>query len=205
MTINLLDPGYYSEHDLRDAGFKHLGKNVQIAKNCTIIGLENIEIGNNVRIDGYCSIIVSGNGWLRIGSYIHIGSYCLLSAGEGITLCDFSGLSQGTKIYSRSDDYSGEHLTNPTVPSKFTGIIKGEVTLGRHVIVGSGSVILPRVTIGEGSSVGALSLVTKNLDAWGVYAGNPARKIKERSRKILELENQMLKEAFLNSNASRSL
>ena len=96
-------------------------------------------------------------------------------------------------------------MTNPTVPSKFTGIIKGEVTLGRHVIVGSGSVILPRVTIGEGSSVGALSLVTKNLDAWGVYAGNPARKIEERSRKILELENQMLKEAFLNSNASRSL
>lgn len=196
MISSLLNPGYYDEHELKNAGFRALGKNVRIAKNCVMVGIGNIEIGDNVRIDGFCSVVVPEGGWLRIGRYIHIGSYCLLSAGDGIVLGDFSGLSQGAKIYSRSDDYSGDHLTNPTIPKKFTGVTGGEVTLGRHVIVGSGSVILPKVAIGEGSSVGALSLVSKSLDPWGVYAGRPVRKIKSRSQRLLELEAQMLQEEF---------
>lgn len=190
--MNPFNPGYYNEHDLKMAGFKAIGHNVQIAKNCTIIGLENIEIGNNVRIDGYCSIIASGNGWLKLGSYIHIGSYCFLSAGDGICMGDFSGLSQGVRIYSRTDDYSGKHLTNPTVPHRYTGITRGAVTLGRHVIVGSGSVILPKVMIGEGSSVGALSLVNKSLESWGVYFGCPAKRLNERSKRLLELEAELM-------------
>jgi galactoside O-acetyltransferase len=66
------------------------------------------------------------------------------------------------------------------------------VFLGRHVIVGSGSVILPGVTLEDGVAVGALSLVTKDCEAFGVYAGNPARRIKERKRDLLELEKLFL-------------
>ncbi|MFI4939889.1 MAG: acyltransferase [Burkholderiales bacterium] len=192
--MNPFNPGYYNEHDLKEAGFKALGHNVQIAKNCTIIGIENIEIGNNVRIDGYCSIIAAGQGWLKLGSYIHVGGYCLLSAGDGIEMGDFSGLSQGVRIYSRTDDYSGKHLTNPTVPEKYTGITHGTVMLSQHVIIGSGSVILPKVSIGEGSSVGALSLVTKSLEPWGVFFGCPAKRLKDRSKKLLELEAELRQE-----------
>lgn len=192
--MNPFNPAYYSEDDLRQAGFKSIGKNVRIAKNCTIIGLENIEIGDNVRIDGYCTIIAAGDGWVKLGSHIHIGGYCLLSAGDGIRLNDFSGLSQGVRLYSRTDDYSGKHLTNPTVPEKYTGVSRGTVTLGRHVIVGSGSVVLPKVTIGDGSAVGALSLVMKSLEPWGIYFGSPAKRIKERSKQLLELEEQLLQE-----------
>ncbi len=192
--MNPFNPGYYNEHDLKQAGFNALGHNVQIAKNCTIIGLENIEIGNNVRIDGYCSIIAAGSGWLKLGSHIHIGGYCLLSAGDGIHMEDFSGLSQGVRIYSRTDDYSGKHLTNPTVPEKYTGITRGTVTLGCHVIIGSGSVILPKVSIGEGTSVGALSLVNKSLDSWGVFVGCPAKRLKDRSKRLLELEAELRQE-----------
>ncbi|MBX7247334.1 MAG: acyltransferase [Candidatus Sumerlaeaceae bacterium] len=192
--MNPFNPGYFTEHDLKDAGFKAIGTNVHIARNSTIVGLENIEIGSNVRIDGYCSIIAAGRGSLKIGSYIHIGGYCLLSAGDGIQLDDFCGISQGVRIYSRSDDYSGEHLTNPTVPEKYTQVTRGLVKLERHVVVGSGSVILPNVTIGEGSSVGALSLVSMSLDSWGVYFGSPARKLKARSRRLLELEEELKRE-----------
>lgn len=192
--MNPFDPGYYSEDDLKDAGFKTIGHNVQISKTCTIIGLENIEIGNNVRIDGYCSIIAAGSGWLKLGSFIHIGGYCLLSAGDGIQMEDFSGISQGTRIYSRTDDYGGEYLTNPTVPEKYTGVIRGTVTLGRHVIIGSGSVILPKVTIGEGTSVGALSLVKNSLEPWGVFFGSPVKRLKDRSKRLLELEVELHQE-----------
>lgn len=189
--MNPFNPGYYDECDLKESGFQKLGNNVRIAKTCTIIGLENITIGSNVRIDGYCSIVASGKGSLILGSFIHIGAYCSLLAGHSIQMADFSGLSQGVRIYSRTDDYSGKYLTNPTVPTQFTGVKEGPVKLERHVIIGSGSVILPDVTIGEGSAVGALSLVTKSLESWGVYFGSPARRLKHRSKRLLLLEEQM--------------
>jgi galactoside O-acetyltransferase len=173
--LNPFNTGYYTESDLHDLGFKKIGKNVRIAKNSTIVGIENIEFGNDIRIDSYTTIVAAGSGFLRLGSYIHIAGYCYLSAMNGIVMSDFSGLSHGVRIYSSTDDYSGNHLTNPTIPAKFTGVVGGTVNLGRHVIIGSGSVILPKVTIGDGSAVGALSLVTKSLDSWGVYIGTPAK------------------------------
>jgi galactoside O-acetyltransferase len=194
---NPFDPGYYTETELQLAGFRSLGSNVQIAKNCTIIRPDRIEIRNNVRIDGYVSIVGDDAGLIEIGSYVHIGAYCLLSGGDGIRMADFSGLSQGVRVYSRTDDYTGKHLTNPTVPKKYTGVMHGPVSLGRHVIVGTQSVILPRVTVGDGSAIGAMSLVTKSLAEWTVYFGVPVKALKRRSRELLKLETELLADAAL--------
>mgnify|MGYP001420363583 CR=1 FL=1 len=79
--MNPFDSRYYNEDDLKDAGFKSLGRNVQIDKSCIIFGIKNIKIGNNVRIDAYCTIIATGHGWLNLGSFIHIGAGCHLLAG----------------------------------------------------------------------------------------------------------------------------
>ena len=182
------DTGYYTEGDLASEGFRSLGQNVRIARNCTIVGAENISIGSNVRIDPYSSLIATAGGEITLGSFIHIGSGSFLSGSHGIEMGDFSGLSQGVRVYSRTDDYGGDWLTNPTVPSKYTGGKSGRVVLERHVIIGSGSVILPGVTVCEGTSVGALSLVAKSLESWGVYFGVPAKRIKARSRDLLALE-----------------
>ena len=182
---------YLESEELRHLGFKCVGSNVKIAKNATIIGLNNISIGNNVRIDGNV-VIAAHSGSLSLGNYIHIGSGCYLGCAGGIALEDFSGLSQGICIYSGTDDYSGASLTNPTVPKKYLNVKYAPVILEKHVIVGSGSVILPGVTIGQGSSVGALSLVTKSLDEWGVYFGAPAKKIKTRKKDLLKLEEELL-------------
>ena len=125
---------------------------------------------------------------MQLGSFIHIGAHCHLSAGSGIVMEDFSGLSQRVSIYSRTADYSGEHLTNPMVPEKYSKEFAGTVTLGRHAVIGAGTVILPKLTIGEGCAVGALSLVNKDLAPWGIYIGSPAKRLNERSKRILELE-----------------
>ena len=186
MKSNPFAPRYYSEGDLANAGFAKMGRSVQIHEHVNIYGVENIHLGDHVRIDSFVTIIASGP--VHIGSYIHIGSYCLLSGGEGITMEDFSGLSQGVKLYTRSDDYSGEAMTNPMVPSQYTKVKRGAIRLGRHVIIGAGSIVLPGVAIEEGSAVGALSLVTKNLAAWGMYAGVPARRLRARSKNLLTLE-----------------
>ena len=68
------------------------------------------------------------------------------------------------------------------------------VVLEKHVIVGAGSVILPNVTLKEGSSVGAMSLITKNTKEWTIYAGIPAKELKERKKELLKLEQSLLKE-----------
>ena len=194
MQENPFNAGYYTEDELQKMGFKSIGKNVSIAKNNTIVGLEKISIGDNVRIDGYCAIVASGDGFVDIGSYIHVGGWSYLSAGHGISLDDFVNISQGVRIYTRTDDYGGESLTNPMVPEKYSNVSSGTVILKKHVIVGSGSIILPGLTISEGASIGALSLVKENLSAWGIYCGVPAVKIKNRSKNLLKLEQQFLAE-----------
>jgi galactoside O-acetyltransferase len=187
----ILNPGYYTEHDLNYVGFKKLGSNIKIARDAIFIGLENIELGSNIQIDSNVTF-AARNGHLSLGSYIHIGGGSHLSCSGGINICDFVTISQGVKIYSASDDYSGEFMTNPTVPSNFTNVVRGEIEIESHVILGSGSVVLPGVKIRQGTAVGALSLVKEDTEGFSIYAGTPARKIAERSNKLLDLEAKLV-------------
>lgn len=178
-------------------GFKKVGNDVQIARNATLIGIENITLGNNVRIDGY-TVVSAGRGEVRLGNFIHIANGCHLVCAGGIEFYDFSGIAHGVKIYSASDDYTGIGLTNPTVPQEMTRINFGKVTFRKHVIVGANSVILPGVTLSEGVAVGALSLVAVNLPEWGIYSGNPIKRIRDRSKNILELEQELITKMSMN-------
>lgn len=184
---NPFDPGYYTSPELRSFGFARVGENSVVARNCTIIGLENITIGDNVRIDGFTSLIAP-NGRIRIGSYVHIATACMLGARAGIEIGDFSSLSQGVRIFTAIDDFSGKRLSNSTVPQELAGVQSAPVTIGRYVPIGSGSIILPGVTVGEGAAVGAMSLVPQSLRGWSLYSGNPAKMVGARSRALLELE-----------------
>jgi len=191
---------YFNETELKEFGFKSIGKNVRIAANCKIVGLENISIGNNVIIDSFCTIIAP-EGYLEIGSFVHIGSFCHILASEGVEIKDFAGLSQGVKLYSKTDDLSGKSLTNPTIPRNYKNTKNGKVVLNQYVVIGAGSVVLPNVKIGEGSSVGALSLVTTNLGSWTMYFGNPLKKLAPRSNKILDLKKDFIKDMEDNPSA----
>lgn len=62
------------------------------------------------------------------------------------------------------------------IPDKYNKFAKRQVILRKHVIIGTGTVILPNLIIGEITAVGALSLVNKNLEKWSIYAGNPIKK-----------------------------
>ena len=162
---NPLDSGYYQNNELKKFGFKKVGTNVKIAKNCTIVGINNISLGNNIRIDSNV-VIAANKGHLILGNYIHIGVGSYLNCEGGITLSNFSGLSQGTRVYSSSWDFSGRSLSNPTVPQKYQIMKTAPVLLKDHSRIGAGSVILPGVTIGKGSSIGVLSFVAISLDEW---------------------------------------
>ena len=83
-------------------------------------------------------------------------------------------------------------MTNPTVPDEYKHELKSLVRVGRHCIVGTGSVILPGVVLAEGTSVGALSLINKSTQPWSIYAGRPARRVKSRSQDLLSMEKSYL-------------
>lgn len=193
--MNPFEIGYYHDEELKTFGFRSLGKNVKISKNCNIVGLSNISIGDNVIIDSFCCIIASGkDARLKLGSHVHIGGYCHILANGGVEIKDFSGLSQGVKLYSKSDDYSGKSLTNSTIPEKYKNIQIGKITLNEHVIIGANSVILPNVTIDTGVSVGALSLVATNLESWNIYFGNPLKRLGKKAEGLLQKKMEFLKE-----------
>lgn len=184
---------FYSEEELLKIGFKSLGKNVKISRKSSIYGASNIEIGNNVRIDDFT--ILSGN--IKLDNFIHIAALSALFAGdEGIRMKNFSTISSKVTIYAISDDYTGNFMTNPTISERFTNVISEKVIIEKHVIIGSGSTILPGVIINEGVAVGAMSLVNRSLKEWGVYAGVPAIFLKNRKKNLLDLEKKFI--TFLN-------
>jgi len=147
----------------------------------------SLEIGDNVRIDDFC--ILTGN--IKIGSNIHIGCYNFYSGNNGIVLEDFVQMAPRISLLSASDDFSGNSLVGPCLPDELKPrLMKGAIVLKRHVLIGTNSVVMPGVTISEGASIGAYSLVKGDCEAWAIYGGVPAKKIKERSQKMLELEKQ---------------
>lgn len=190
--MNILNPGYYITSELKKLNFNKLGENVFISKACNIIGPENISIGSNVRIDNFSNLICK-DGKIVIGNYCHISTNCFILGSGEVEMGDFSGLAPGVKVFSSSDNYDGSTLTNPMVGLEFSKPLKKKIIIEKYVIIGANSVVLPGIKIGEGASVGALSLVSKNLDEWMIYFGAPIKKLKSRKKEIiLDMEKKFL-------------
>jgi len=183
--------------EIEAMGFRAVGLDVRISRRASFHGAERIEIGDSTRIDDFC-VLSAGEGGIRIGAHVHVAAFCLLAGKGTIVLDDYSNLSSRVSVYSSNDDYSGEWMTNPTIPAAFTGVTHAPVRVGRHVIIGSGSVILPGVTLHEGAAVGALSMVNKDCAPFTIYAGAPVRRLRERSRRLLQVEARFASEFLKN-------
>lgn len=182
---------FYSREELLAIGFRSVGDNVKLSRKTSIYSPDRIVIGNNVRIDDFC--ILSGH--ITMGNYIHIAASCLLFGGnDGIVLEDYTGISSRSAVYAESDDYSGECFTNPMLPMEFRKIIGGGVVIKKHAIIGTGCSIMPGVIIGEGCAIGSMSLVNKSQDDWGISVGIPCKRIKARSKGVLDLEEMFIQQ-----------
>lgn len=181
---------FLTDEQVREMGFACVGKNMMLSDKASYYNCKNIRLGDNVRVDDFC-ILSAGLGGIDIGNYIHIAAFSSLIGAGNISLANFSGISSRVSIYSSNDDYSGRALTNPTVPAEFTNLKHADVKIGRHVIIGAGSIVLPGVTLEDGVAVGALSLVKKDCKSFGIYMGVPAKRIGERKRDLLELEKKL--------------
>lgn len=177
---------FYTREELRALGFKAIGENVLISKKASIYGPENITIGSHVRIDDFC--ILSGE--IILHSYIHIAAYCGLFGKSGIEMESFTGLSPRCTLFSVSDDFGGDYLISPMTKPEHNNLIKGKITIKKYSQIGADSILLPTVIIEEGCAIGAKCLVKKATEPWGIYVGQPAERIKDRSKDLLNYINE---------------
>ena len=144
--------------------------NVKTFEYTKIIGLENIEFGKNIIIDDF--VLIYAKEKIRICNFVHIASFSSISGGGELIMEEFSGLASGCRIITGSDDFKDWGFGNPTIDNQFRNVKVGKVKIGKFVIVGTNTAILPDVTIGEGVAISANSLITKDLEPWGIYVGN---------------------------------
>ena len=156
---------FYSDCELKELGFESFGENIFISRKASIYGAEKIRLGSNVRVDDFC--ILSGK--ISIGNFVHVAAYTALYGGEkGIVVEDFANFSSRISVYAVSDDYSGESMLNPMIPDKFKNIQSEEVTIERHVIIGSACVELPAVILTEWSEFETTFLNNKSSEPWKI-------------------------------------
>jgi acetyltransferase-like isoleucine patch superfamily enzyme len=179
---------FFTCQEVSKLGLAHVGKDVRISRLASLHNPAGISVGDHARIDDFC-VLSAGEGGIEIGQHVHLAVFVSLMGKGKIALGDFSGMSSRVSVYSSNDDYSGQYMTNPTLPPQFTNVTSGPVSIGRHAIVGSGAIIMPNVSIGEGAAIGALSLVRDDCEPFGIYVGVPARYVTQRRRELLEIEH----------------
>lgn len=167
------------------------GKDVFISQNVEIRRPELLEIGDHVAIDSGFYLTTQA----KLGDYIHIAPYVTIIGGAKgiIKMGHFSTIAAGSRIITGSDGHMGEGLVGPTIPEPYKDLVKhAPVIFCDFVNIGTNVVVHPGVVLAEGSVVGSMSLLTRSTEPWTIYAGIPARPIKERPRdKMIDYSKEL--------------
>lgn len=173
------------------AQLRACGRDVFISAQVEIRRPQLVRVGSHVAIDSGLYLTTAAT----IGDYTHLGPYLTVIGGAQSTLLveDFVTIAAGSRLICGSDRFGGDGLTSVTVPEEFRDAVElGTIRCARFAGIGTNAVVLPNVTIGEGSVIGACALVTKDTEPWTVYVGIPARPLKARPRaKMLEYARRL--------------
>jgi glycosyltransferase involved in cell wall biosynthesis/acetyltransferase-like isoleucine patch superfamily enzyme len=172
--------------------FAEQGVNVTVYPMAKIIQPENMYLGSNIIIDDFCFIV--GGKRTEMGDYIHLASYVSFTGAGEVYLEDFVQIAQGSCLLTGTDDFTGAWggIPSPTIPPKYRSPKRSFVRMERHSVLGQGCRVMPGVTIGEGCSVGSMSLITRDLPPWTLCYGIPAKPVKERVREhVLRYEKEL--------------
>lgn len=155
-----------------------VGEDVVIENGVLILKPERVFIGSNVYI-GHYSILRGYDGKeLVIGDHTWIGQFCYINAAGGVRIGSTVGIGPGVKIMSSKHGEEGRHVPVLLCELEFAPVI-----IEDDCDIGMGAIILPGMTIGKGSIVGAGAVVTHDVEPYSIVAGVPARKIGMRPEK----------------------
>lgn len=180
-----------------DYGFKELGEGAQIFPPVVILGGSRITVKNRFMMSSFAYL--AGGQSTYIGNFVHLATHTSVSGGGQCVIEDFVGICAGARLITGTDDVSGIGLPTPTIPaelqSKYRSVQRSFVHCRRHSFIGTNAVIVPGVTVGEGTVVGSGAVLTRDAEPWGVYLGIPARRVADRPRaRLLALESQLIAE-----------
>lgn len=154
---------------------KHVGDNVVIEEGVRIFHPETISLGNRVYIGHETMLKGYYKGYLEVGSGSWIGQRCFFHSAGGLRIGENVGIGPEVKILTSAHDFDSTRQPVMHFPLKFAPV---EIRAG--VDVGIAAILLPGVTIGEGAVIGAGSVVTADVPSYEVWAGVPARKLRDR-------------------------
>jgi acetyltransferase-like isoleucine patch superfamily enzyme len=154
----------------RARGRRHGQRGAQIARGAKLLGPGTVLLGHGSRIKEDAQIFVAEGATLRLGKGAAIGIRNIVNVATSVTIGDRSELSWDCQILDT--DYH-QVITAGGMDRPMTM----PVTIGDHVLIGTGALILKGVTIGDGAVVGAKSVVTRDVPAGAIVGGNPAKQI----------------------------
>ena len=175
------------------ADLAELGPGAIVGKTVRIRKPRDTRIGAHSIIDDFTYISCR----LTVGRYTHISANAVINGGNArVALGDFVNLAPGCRLIAGSNDFSGGGLVGAAIPSEWADeAVVGDIELADHVLLGTGTVVLPGVRIPEGVATGAMTLITPKtkLEPWTLYVGAPARPLRKRdSTRILARAREVL-------------
>lgn len=184
-------------------GIEFMGNNVldkikKCGQSVKINGLAKIAKPEVVELDDYCrlgdfSFIFGGEG-VYIGKHVDFQPFTKIWGGGRCIIGNRVSTGPGTTFLTATYSHEDGKFMVDGIPSEETVTLGGLCEIGHDAYIGANCVIMP-VKIGEGAVVAANSFVTHNLKPWGIYAGNPAKRIgwrdKPSDEKIKEMDSRI--------------
>ncbi|NOQ21694.1 MAG: transferase [Candidatus Aegiribacteria sp.] len=174
-TIRNKDYQSHTNGRFNEDDFRSLGENVVFEHGVLVFHPDSITIGNNVYI-GHNTIL---KGYYKnemiIGDDTWIGQGCFFHSAGGLKVGKAVGIGPMVKILT-----SAHSDGDTSKPVMFNELEFKEVIIEDGCDIGVGSIILPGIRVGEGSIIGAGSVVTRDVPSYCVVAGVPARLLRNR-------------------------
>jgi dTDP-4-amino-4,6-dideoxy-D-glucose acyltransferase len=175
---------FYGVDEIRKMGIK-CGERCLLHKTTTVVAPEKLELGHDVRIDGFS--VISATGGITIGNHVHLASHLVLMGGAGIDIGNFCSIASSAKIFSMSDDVSGKGLVGPCVPLHTRHVHSGKVIMEPHSVMSVNTVMMPNARLSYGSTLLPFSTMMKgHIHPGCILSGNPAKVVKDKVEGFLE-------------------
>jgi acetyltransferase-like isoleucine patch superfamily enzyme len=139
-----------------------------------VTGTKNISIGKRCRLGADTELRTVENGNIRLADDIRINRGCTITSYSNVSIGNFTIIGEYSSIRDAN------HGMSKNTPMRFQAHSSSPIRIGCDVWIGRGSCILPGVSIGDGSVIGANSVVTKDIPPGVIAAGAPAVIIRER-------------------------
>lgn len=163
--------------------------NITLGNNCEVdpsSSINNIIIGDNVKISKRCSVFGNPENPLYIGDNTYIGmNTAIVGYARSIRIGKYVSIAQNVNIMSGSGP--NNEIMQRIFPSHREPVVIDDLCW-----IGASAIIMPGVTLGKACVVGANSYVTKSFDDYSVIGGTPAKLI----RKLTNEEIEKIKEVL---------